>query len=179
MYLSYQHPDSYRDSTTSLFLQNFGQLLIDTALVINSWIKKLEWGEYSGYLFMKKTKRHTKKPSGKKRPPKIKPKSDDRKYYGWLGLILALTFVVYLPVFQCGFVWDDVVYVVNNPLLPSFDLGGIFSEYVAGNYHPFSMLALAVEYQFFGLEPAGVPCCKLVVTFVQYGFGFCCRSPFK
>src|SRR5258705_5794629 len=62
-----------------------------------------------------------------------------------LPLILIITFVAYLPVLQGGFVWDDVNYIQKNPQLHSIDLGQIFSGYVMGNYHPFTMLTFTVE----------------------------------
>jgi len=63
-----------------------------------------------------------------------------------LGLILLITLLAYLPIFKAGFVWDDIYYIQNNQLVRSMDLESIFSNYVMGNYHPFTMLAFAIEY---------------------------------
>jgi protein O-mannosyl-transferase len=72
-----------------------------------------------------------------------------------LGLILSITLVAYLPVFKAGFVWDDTYYIQNNQLIRSIDLESIFSRFVMGNYHPFTMLAFAIEYKLFGLNETG------------------------
>jgi tetratricopeptide (TPR) repeat protein len=78
------------------------------------------------------------------------------KMYGTLAAILILTGLVYSPVFQNGFVnWDDNVYIKENPLIYNFDLKAIFSNYVSANYHPLTILVLAIEYHFFKLNETG------------------------
>jgi len=77
--------------------------------------------------------------------------------FPWLamGIILLLTILVYLPVFKAGFVWDDVYYIQTNQLIRDMDMGDIFSKYVMGNYHPFTMLAFGIQFQLFGLNETG------------------------
>ena len=75
-----------------------------------------------------------------------------------LACIMILTILVYLPVFNAGFAYDDVNYVQNNPLIRTIDLSKIFSENVMGNYHPLTNLSLALDYKFFGKGPAGNGC---------------------
>jgi tetratricopeptide (TPR) repeat protein len=75
--------------------------------------------------------------------------------YLLLGLILVITVGSYWPVFHNGFVWDDEGYILNNQLIKALDLKSIFSGYVMGNYHPLTILALAVEYRVFGLNATG------------------------
>lgn len=72
-----------------------------------------------------------------------------------IPLILLITLLVYLPALKAGFVWDDVNYIQKNPQIHSINPEQIFSGYVMGNYHPFTMLTLAIEYQLFGLNAAG------------------------
>lgn len=65
----------------------------------------------------------------------------------WIPAILSvLVFVSYIPVWQNTFVWDDKPYIVTNELLKNFDIKGIFTKYVVGNYHPLTVLTLAIEY---------------------------------
>lgn len=65
----------------------------------------------------------------------------------WIPAILSiLVFVSYIPVWQNNFVWDDKPYIVVNELVKNFDIKGIFTEYVVGNYHPLTVLSLAIEY---------------------------------
>lgn len=72
------------------------------------------------------------------------------------AILLVITFIAYLPVFQNGIsTWDDDAYITHNPLIYSLDLKEIFSGSVMGNYHPMTILALAVEYQLFGLNATG------------------------
>jgi tetratricopeptide (TPR) repeat protein len=86
------------------------------------------------------------------------------KTYGGLAVILILSFIIYLPVLQNRLIdWDDHVYITNNPLVHSFNLPEIFSRFVAGNYHPLTMLTLAIEYQFFGLNATGYHAINLLL----------------
>jgi len=69
----------------------------------------------------------------------------------WIPAILSvLVFVSYIPVWKNIFVWDDKLYIVTNELLKNFDIKGIFTEYVVGNYHPLTVLSLAIEYALVG-----------------------------
>jgi tetratricopeptide (TPR) repeat protein len=81
---------------------------------------------------------------------------DKHKICTTLALIVLISFIAYLPVFHNSLLnWDDAGYIKYNPLVLSFNLKGIFSQFAMGNYHPISLLILAIEYQFFGLNPAG------------------------
>src|SRR6187401_621467 len=73
----------------------------------------------------------------------------------WLGAILVATLVVYWPSFNNGFVWDDLVYIQENPLIYTINLSDIFSTYLAGNYHPLTVMVHAIEYQFFHFNTTG------------------------
>ncbi|MDQ1264995.1 MAG: protein O-mannosyl-transferase, partial [Bacteroidota bacterium] len=74
------------------------------------------------------------------------------------GIIAAVTFLLFLPALQNGFVYDDEIYAVNNPLLADLSFSGIkniFSQYYFGNYHPLTILSLAIDYNIFGTGAAG------------------------
>ncbi len=78
------------------------------------------------------------------------------KYYAALAGIVLISFIAYLPVLHNGLInWDDNVYIINNPLLQSINLKEVFSQNIGGNYHPLTILTLAVEYHFFGLNATG------------------------
>ncbi len=52
--------------------------------------------------------------------------------------------------------WDDAGYLLNNNLIRDLSLDGlknIFTKPVMGNYHPFTILSYALEYNWFGLHP--------------------------
>jgi len=98
--------------------------------------------------------------SSKPKKTKTKPKASPGKPVvahksstsAWLFLapVLALAFVLYLPMFKNGFTnWDDVLYVTSNPLLKNLNAEGlkaIFSTPVVSNYHPLTILSLALNY---------------------------------
>lgn len=93
-----------------------------------------------------------------KRPSAVIPakvKSGSWTFYS-LAIILLISFIIYLPVFNNQLLaWDDDNYIKNNPLIYSINFKDIFSEYVMGNYHPLTILTFAIEYQFFGLNETG------------------------
>ena len=88
----------------------------------------------------------------------VQQKHNDSKKSVWLYIFicLVLTLIAYLPTFQAGFVtWDDPEYVLNNPMVKSLgNLNEILTSPVQGNYHPLTMLSLAVNYAISG-EDAG------------------------
>ena len=74
-------------------------------------------------------------------------------------IILAVTFIAYIPVLNAGFVnWDDPDYVTNNPMIKNIsDLEIIFTRPIQGNYHPLTVLSLALNYFISGLHPLVLP----------------------
>lgn len=69
-------------------------------------------------------------------------------------IILLLTFIAYIPSLRAGFVnWDDPDYVSNNPMIKDIsNLQMIFTRPIQGNYHPLTVLSLAINYSISGLE---------------------------
>jgi tetratricopeptide (TPR) repeat protein len=61
---------------------------------------------------------------------------------------LILAVIVFSPVFTSDFVnWDDDFYVIKNLTIQSpGNLGNIIKEPVLGNFHPVTMLSLAIDY---------------------------------
>jgi tetratricopeptide (TPR) repeat protein len=73
------------------------------------------------------------------------------------GLLVAMTLVVYRPVLDNGFVWDDDDYVVENPTLRTADgLRRIWLDYGATpQYYPLVHSTFWVEYHLWKLWPVG------------------------
>lgn len=79
-----------------------------------------------------------------------------------MGLALAATLLVYIGVVRFGFVFDDMVVIVENPVIRSWEnFGWLFSHHLfasyslAGNfYRPLNVAWFMVEYHLFGLAPA-------------------------
>lgn len=62
-------------------------------------------------------------------------------------LILAgIVGLCYVKIWQNDLVWDDKQYIFFNDIVKNFDLKGIFTTFQVGNYHPITMLSLAIDY---------------------------------
>ncbi len=78
--------------------------------------------------------------------------------YHLAGVLALVTLVVYIPALRNGFVWDDEIYIVNNPFQGTFDasfLGWAFTGYHGGNWHPLTMLSHALDQVVWELDPFG------------------------
>jgi len=79
--------------------------------------------------------------------------------YGSYSLIITLSLIAYFPAFSNNLIdWDDLKYTLENPLIQDLSLKGImniFSKPVMGNYHPLTVLSLAINYALSGASPAG------------------------
>jgi protein O-mannosyl-transferase len=75
-----------------------------------------------------------------------------------LALLTVATVASYLGSFGGEFISDDVGAIVENPLLRSLsfaNLRGIATTFDDANYIPLKVLSLALDYQLWGLTPAG------------------------
>ena len=84
----------------------------------------------------------------------------DAKFFMALGLLVAVTFVVYLPAIQHEFVhYDDDVYVTENYNVQSpmnwQKIRWAFTTGYASNWHPVTWLSHMADCAMFGLNPAG------------------------
>ena len=77
--------------------------------------------------------------------------------YCWIAVIMAAVFVVYLPALKASLTnWDDGGYLQDNPFLQTLswtNIKGIFTTYYMGNYHPLTMISLALDYQAGKFDP--------------------------
>lgn len=92
----------------------------------------------------------------KKFNKKIKNRQESHpKKWLWGGLFLAaFTFLLFSPSLKYEFVnWDDDVNIYENENVVRFDLNGIFTDHVIGNYNPLTTLTFALEYQMAGENP--------------------------
>lgn len=72
----------------------------------------------------------------------------------WLLLPAFITAIVFIPMLSNGFTnWDDQRYVTENAMLTGPDWKAILSSPVVSNYHPLTMLSLALNYQLSALDP--------------------------
>jgi protein O-mannosyl-transferase len=71
--------------------------------------------------------------------------------------IFLVTLVTYLPVQNCGFIWDDDDYVTENLTIRDFDgLVRIWADRESNpQYYPLVHTSFWLEYQLWGLNPTG------------------------
>jgi protein O-mannosyl-transferase len=85
------------------------------------------------------------------------PAKNKYSSYFWMAGILLLTVLVYLPVYKAGFTnWDDQLYIYENRFIKQLSIVNIrkfFSSYFVGNYHPFTMLSISIDFYFSKLNP--------------------------
>lgn len=92
-----------------------------------------------------------------------------------LLVLLALTFLIYLPSFGNHFIWDDEQFIYKNTSVLNFDLPAIFTESttagagIASNYYrPLTSLSFAIDHALWGLKPFGF---HLTNTLLHAGAG--------
>ena len=100
----------------------------------------------------------------KKKTAPIKPAGNFKNW--WPGLLVAfITFIVFIPSLQLGFVnWDDPQNLYENENLKIFQyewswpaVKTIFSSHVIGNYNPLPIFTFALEKYFFASDPLANP----------------------
>ncbi|HEY4800841.1 MAG TPA: tetratricopeptide repeat protein [Bacteroidia bacterium] len=100
----------------------------------------------------------------KQTKPEVRKKQQPQKKYGskqvqWIvfAALSVLVFITFYPSLKCGFTnWDDGTYVTENPMIWKLDgpaIKEIFTSPVSLNYHPLTMLSLAIDYTFDKLNP--------------------------
>jgi len=75
----------------------------------------------------------------------------------WIPVIVVLVTALTLKgVLLLGFTnWDDPVYVLENSLIRNLKNDGMFTQFVSGNYHPLTLISLAIDYSKGKLNPEG------------------------
>ncbi len=86
-----------------------------------------------------------------------------------LPFILILTTLVYLPVLNAGFVnWDDPDYIYNNNVIKDpWRFTDFFTEQIQGNFHPLTMISLALNYAVSGYDAWSYHLLNLVLHLVN------------
>jgi protein O-mannosyl-transferase len=73
---------------------------------------------------------------------------------GLAAALLALTVIVYWPVRQAGFIWDDDDHLTANPAMTSADgLVKIWSSLGVSRYYPLTLTTFWVQRRLWGLNP--------------------------
>ena len=73
--------------------------------------------------------------------------------------LVAATLLLYWPVSRCGFVYDDLTYILGNPMLrQGVGPAGIrwaFTAIHAANWYPLTLVSHLLDVQLFDLRPRG------------------------
>jgi hypothetical protein len=90
----------------------------------------------------------------------------------WLLAVLSLaTVITFAPAINNGFTkWDDQLYVTENHHIRDMSYATLesnFRSFLAGNYHPLTMVSLALDYRFWGLNPKGYHLTNVVLHVVN------------
>ncbi len=89
--------------------------------------------------------------------------------------IAIITFIVFSPSLKCGFVWDDEIFITQNPLVVnnSIAVKKIFTSVVNENdYYPVTIISLACNYHFNKLNPTGYHLWNLLLHVLNTLFVF-------
>ncbi len=110
----------------------------------------------------------SKKSSGKKEVKNAVHVSGQKSTWFFVILIVSV-FFSYTPVFEADFVnWDDEDYVLNNPDIQSFsNLKELLTEPVQGNYHPVTMLSLALNFSLTGKKASSYHILNLLLHIIN------------
>ncbi len=69
-------------------------------------------------------------------------------YLPWMGGAVLLTLLAFIPVFGTDLInYDDELYITQNPLIQSFDIKGLFSQFYKSQYSPLAMLIMACQFK--------------------------------
>ena len=71
------------------------------------------------------------------------------------AVLVAAVFLLYQPAWQGGFLWDDELHLLNNPVIRP---GGLAKVWVPGgylNYWPVTFTVYWLEFHLWGLKPLG------------------------
>jgi tetratricopeptide (TPR) repeat protein len=95
-----------------------------------------------------------------KSKPALAPASAEMTAWLVAGLLMLATIAVYWPATRCNFInFDDDLYVTANVHVQNgLTLEGVkwaFTNPVASNWHPFTMLSHMLDCEVFGLNPRG------------------------
>ncbi len=104
----------------------------------------------------------------------------DTRTLALLAAILVITFICFTPSLHENFTnWDDQDYVTENPYVVNIDarsVNAMFTQSIASNYHPLTILSLAINYQMTGLNASSYHWTNLILhlinTFLVFYFAF-------
>ncbi|MEM7102492.1 MAG: tetratricopeptide repeat protein [Bacteroidota bacterium] len=124
----------------------------------------------------KKRSTKTKKKKVSKKVIKSTPLWKDRTIQMILVGLAVITFITFFPSLDNGFTnWDDQDYVKDNPYIINLNgasIKAMFSQAIASNYHPLTILSLAFNYQMTVLDASSYHWTNLILHILNTGLVF-------
>ena len=121
----------------------------------------------------KKKQKRVKNTNLSQAPAERKNKKSGNKSLQWILALVVITAICFLPMLRNGFTnWDDEFYVINNQLLRGPDWIGIFSTPVVSNYHPLTIISLAINFAISGTDPSSYMVFNLLLHLANTGLVF-------
>lgn len=82
--------------------------------------------------------------------------------------LIIIGFLIYLNTLHGEFIpeWDDYIYIVNNSLIKSLELGSVYKIFTTPHYtdyYPLQILSYAVDYRIWGSDPFGYHLTNLLI----------------
>ena len=91
----------------------------------------------------------------------------------WIVLAVAVTALFFSPMLRNGFTnWDDWDYVTNNSKVHNADWNAILTESFVGNYHPLTMISLAINYKLTQLDASSYLLFNFLLHLMNTGLVF-------
>ena len=79
--------------------------------------------------------------------------NQNQNYLLVLGVLFGVVFIGYSKIWGNNLVWDDDPYITLNEAVKNLDWKSLITGFHVGNYHPLTMLSLALEYALVGGKP--------------------------
>jgi protein O-mannosyl-transferase len=82
-----------------------------------------------------------------------------KQKYIWISIIAVFTFLLYIPALDNELTnWDDDKYVNEREVIRELSMENLYQLFfrntsIMGNYHPLTMVSLAIDYQFSDITP--------------------------
>ena len=102
--------------------------------------------------------------------------------YGTMIMLFLISVIAFSPMVNNDFImtWDDGVYIFKNPLLQDLSWKGIQNIFSYGddfqklinNYHPLTILSLAINYKVSGFSPASYHTTNMIIHGLNAVFAF-------
>ena len=85
-----------------------------------------------------------------------------------VALLVATTFIAYLPSLSCGFIWDDDSYVTDNQFIKAAD--GLYKFWCTRepvDYYPISNTMLWIEWRLWEMNATGYHTVSLIIHIIE------------